>query len=258
MGAKPLFALNIVGFPSNRLPLEILEKILSGAQDKAQEAGIAIIGGHTIDDTEPKYGLSVCGIVKPDKILSNAGAKPGDKLILTKPIGTGILTTSLKRGLLDTNQTKDLTQTMATLNQKAAEIMTKYQVHACTDVTGFGLLGHLKEMTTASGVEALIEANKVPLLDPASEMATGGVIPGGTDNNLKYLSDWVDWDQSISEIMKVLLCDAQTSGGLLISVSADQADEILRDMHEAGVKQAAVIGTISGAGKGRINVVSGQ
>jgi selenide,water dikinase len=147
---------------------------------------------------------------------------------------------------------------MATLNQKAAEIMTDYKVHACTDVTGFGLLGHLKEMTMASGLGARITADKVPLLNPAREMATSGIIPGGTENNLQYLADWVDWDKDISEIMKVLLCDAQTSGGLLISVAADQADKMLNDMHEAGVKHAAVIGSMVGEGKGRIKVVSGQ
>jgi cysteine desulfurase len=252
MGATPLFALNIVGFPSNRLPLEILEQILSGAQDKVQEAGIAIIGGHTVDDNEPKFGLSVCGVIDPKHIMSNAQARPGDAIIITKPVGSGILTTALKRGLLDSQQVQALTQTMATLNQKAANIMRSYQVHACTDVTGFGLLGHLKEMTEGSGVDAEIYADQVPILEPAAEMATGGVIPGGTDNNLNYLKEWVKWDSRISEITKVLLCDAQTSGGLLISVVSSDKQGLLEDLKNAGIVKAAVIGNFLKKGRGEI------
>jgi selenium donor protein len=254
MGAKPLFALNIVGFPSNRLPLEILQKILSGAQDKAQEAGISIIGGHTVDDTEPKFGLAVCGIVHPGHILTNAAARPGDAIILTKPIGTGILTTALKRGLLTENQVLELTRIMATLNNKAAEILPSYLVNSCTDVTGFGLLGHLKEMTTASSIDAELIADQVPMLEQAGEMATAGVIPGGSENNLKYMANWVIWDNGISEITKLLLCDAQTSGGLLISISAGAADGLLNDLRNAGIEHAAIIGRFLKPGKGRIRV----
>jgi cysteine desulfurase NifS/selenium donor protein len=254
MGAKPLFALNIVGFPSNRLPLEILHEILSGAQDKAQEAGISIIGGHTVEDTEPKFGLAVCGIVHPGHILTNAAARADDVIILTKPIGTGILTTALKRGLLDEKQALELTRIMATLNNKAAEILLSYPVNACTDVTGFGLLGHLKEMTTASRIDAELIADQVPILEPAGEMATAGTIPGGSENNLKFMADWVMWGNGISEITKILLCDAQTSGGLLISISAAAADGLMNDLRNAGIKHAAIIGRFLEPGKGKISV----
>jgi cysteine desulfurase len=255
MGGKPLFALNIVGFPSNRLPMSVLEQILNGANDKAAEAGIPIIGGHTVDDTEPKFGLSVCGLVHPGQIKSNAGAQPGDVLILTKPIGTGILTTALKRGLLDETLEKKLIQMMATLNAAAAKAMDKYRVHACTDVTGFGLLGHLKEMTAGSGVEAEIVAGNVPTLDLLEEMVASGAVPGGTENNLAYLDGWVNWSPQISNTTKLILCDAQTSGGLLISVHADDAVTLLKKLKSAGITDAVVIGRMVKKGKGLITVV---
>jgi selenium donor protein len=254
MGGKPLFALNIVGFPSNRLPLSVLEQILKGAQQKAEEAGISIIGGHTIDDTEPKYGLSVCGIVHPDRIKSNATAQPGDRLILTKPLGTGILTTALKRGLLDDETEKKLIDMMATLNAKAAEVMEVFRVHACTDVTGFGCLGHLKEISTASKIDAEIDAEKVPCLDNLEELVMTGVVPGGTENNLNYLTDWIDWSGNVSHSSKIILCDAQTSGGLLISVHPDDAELLLQRLHEENISAARIIGTMTKKGKGIIRV----
>ncbi len=254
MGGKPLFALNIVGFPSNRLPMTVLEQILKGAQAKADEAGIPIIGGHTIDDTEPKFGLSVCGIVHPQKIKTNATAQPGDKLILSKPIGTGILTTALKRGLLKPDIERTLIETMAKLNAKAAEIMSDFRVHACTDVTGFGLLGHLKEVTTASGVDAEIRSADVPILDQVEELAMTGVVPGGTENNLSYLAEWIEWSENLSNTSKLILCDAQTSGGLLISVHADDAESMLQSLQEANIHDARIIGTMTEKGKGLIRV----
>ncbi len=254
MGGKPLFALNIVGFPSNRLPMTVLEQILKGAQAKADEAGIPIIGGHTIDDTEPKFGLSVCGIVHPQKIKTNATAQPGDKLILSKPIGTGILTTALKRGLLKPDIERTLIETMAKLNAKAAEIMGDFRVHACTDVTGFGLLGHLKEVTTASGVDAEIRSADVPILDQVEELAMTGVVPGGTENNLSYLAEWIEWSENLSNTSKLILCDAQTSGGLLISVHADDAESMLQSLQEANIHDARIIGRMTETGKGVIRV----
>ena len=254
MGGKPLFALNIVGFPSNRLPMTVLEQILKGAQAKADEAGIPIIGGHTIDDTEPKFGLSVCGIVHPQKIKTNATAQPGDKLILSKPIGTGILTTALKRGLLKPDIERILIETMAKLNAKAAEIMSDFRVHACTDVTGFGLLGHLKEVTTASGIDAEIRSADVPILDQVEELAMTGVVPGGTENNLSYLTEWIEWSANLSHTSKLILSDAQTSGGLLISVHADDAESMLQSLQEANIHDARIIGTMTEKGKGLIIV----
>ncbi|MCF7801913.1 MAG: selenide, water dikinase SelD, partial [Candidatus Marinimicrobia bacterium] len=186
MGGKPAFALNIVGFPSNRLPISVLEEILAGAQSKAEEAGIAIIGGHTVDDTEPKFGLAVTGFVHPDKIWRNQGAQVGDVLILTKPLGTGILSTAMKRGMLNSDQAENLIQTMAQLNATAVENLVDLKVHACTDVTGFGLLGHLLEMVKPAQQTARLNFKEIPWLDGVWEMAMSGAIPGGTRDNFSY------------------------------------------------------------------------
>ena len=244
MGATPLFGLNIVGFPSNRLPMSVLEKILQGAQDKAQEAGIFVIGGHTIEDTEPKYGMVVVGQVHPEKIWKNIGLQKGDVLILTKPIGTGILSTALKRGLLDETQKDVLISTMTKLNKKAAEILHNFKVHACTDVTGFGLLGHLMGMVRGSKVAVEIIADTVPFIEGALEFAAGNVIPGGTLSNMKYVDNFVKWSSNISQIQKIILCDAQTSGGLLVSVPEESAQIILKQLYKVGIQKAEIIGKI--------------
>lgn len=243
MGAVPLFALNIVAFPSNRLPMEVLKQILKGASDKAAEAGIQIIGGHTVDDPEPKFGLAVTGIIHPDKILRNDGARPGDVLILTKPIGTGILATAMKRGVLDDKQGRNAIEQMMMLNKKAAEIMKDYPVSSCTDITGFGLMGHLHEMTSASGVDAEIFSSDVPLLPGAEEMAAAGIIPGGTVNNLEFAEKFVIWDEKVTYLREVLLCDAQTSGGLLIALPEKYAQDFLHRLAENGIT-GAIIGRI--------------
>ena len=254
MGATPIFALNIVGFPSNRLPLKVLEEILRGAQDKAQEAGISILGGHTVDDPEPKFGMAVTGLVAPDKVIRNSTGKPGDALILTKPLGLGILTTALKQGLVDRSISAKLIEIMAGLNKTAAECMAAFPVNACTDVTGFGLLGHLHEMTVGAGVDARIDFDAVPILPEARQMAEMEVIPGGTVNNLAYVSPFVDFDPALSRIDQILLADAQTSGGLLISLPADEADALLAALLDKDV-QAFRIGELTRAGEGRIEVI---
>ena len=254
MGATPIFALNIVGFPSNRLPLKVLEEILRGAQDKAQEAGISVLGGHTVDDPEPKFGMAVTGLVAPDKVIRNSTGKPGDALILTKPLGLGILTTALKQGLVDRSISTKLIEIMAGLNKTAAECMAAFPVNACTDVTGFGLLGHLHEMTAGAGVDARIDFEAVPILPEARQMAEMEVIPGGTLNNLAYVSPFVDFDPALSRIDQILLADAQTSGGLLISLPADEADALLTALVEKDV-QAFRIGELTQAGEGRIEVI---
>jgi selenium donor protein len=254
MGAKPLFALNIVGFPSNRLPMSVLQRILQGAQDKAKEAGIVIIGGHTVDDTEPKFGLAVTGVVHPTKVLRNDTARVGDKLILTKPIGLGIVATALKRRVAGEEVTQRAIEIMSTLNSAAADVMANFDVSACTDVTGFGLLGHLREMTIGSDVDAAIIASQTPIIEAALEFIQAGIIPGGTENNLDYVSASVKWDSSISRNQKYLLADAQTSGGLLIAVDASQAEKLLAELHAAGVSDAAIIGEISNEGSGIISV----
>jgi len=254
MGAKPLFALSIVSFPEGRLPLDVLEEILQGAKEKAQEAGIAILGGHTIEDPEPKFGLVVTGSVPPGKVVTNAQAQVGDSLILTKPIGLGVTTTGMKRGIVDEDLAQRAISSMGELNQAASEAMVEIGVNACTDVTGFGLLGHLKELTQASGVEAEVWLDQVPILAGAWDLVAAGAIPGGTQANLKFLADWVEWEEEIPYSGRILLCDAQTSGGLIISVAPAQEEELLKLLQEKGVREAAEIGCIKEKGKGRIKI----
>lgn len=254
MGGTPLFALNIVGFPSNRLPIQVLQKILEGAQTTAKKAGISIIGGHTVDDTEPKFGLAVTGRIDPQKILTNSGAQPDDALILTKPLGTGILSTALKQGLLTEAQEMVLFETMASLNKGAAEAMQMSGAHACTDITGFGLLGHLLEMMNGSKTTAAIEANKIPLLPGVMELATSGVIPGGTKDNQDFTSPFVQYDDKISVRKRMVLNDAQTSGGLLITIPQNLASDLIKILKEKGIQDASIIGQVLAAGKTKIIV----
>ncbi|MCP4657848.1 MAG: selenide, water dikinase SelD [bacterium] len=254
MGARPLFALNLVGFPSGRLPAEVLREILRGASDKAAEAGIAIVGGHSVEDTEPKFGMAVTGVVDPAKVLTNRGARPGDGLVLTKPLGVGILATAAKRGAASPEGIARSSALMATLNRAAAEVMVRFPVNAVTDVTGFGLVGHLLEMTTASSVEAEIWAESVPMLDEALEWATAGIVPGGTRDNLAHGASKTQWDDEVSELERLLLCDAQTSGGLLISLPEIHGQDLVAALHDAGVADAALVGRMAAAGQGAIRV----
>ncbi|RLD80653.1 MAG: selenide, water dikinase SelD [Bacteroidetes bacterium] len=255
MGANPLFALNIVGFPDNRLPEGVLKDILRGAADKAKEAGIEILGGHTVEDTEPKFGMTVTATINPKNIISNSSAKPGDVLILTKPIGTGIIATGIKRGMVDAELAQKVSKIMSELNAKAAEIMKKFPVSACTDVTGFGLLGHLKEMTTASNVIAEINYGQIPFINGVFDLAIADIIPGGTKNNMEFVSSKVVYDKNISELEKLIINDAQTSGGLLISLPLQYKDEFIQKCKERGIKYAAFIGTILEKGDGKIHIV---
>ncbi len=253
MGGTPTAALSIVGFPDN-LPPEILVAILNGAAEKATEAGIAIVGGHTIKSEEPIFGLAVVGTVRPDRVLTNAGAQVGDALVLTKPIGLGIITTAAKNGADQLDAIREAIGVMVTLNRSAAEVLARFDVHALTDVTGFGLLGHLRNMTAASRVTAEVWLDRVPVLPAARRYVADGIAPGGTRANLKFLTDWVDFADSISQEEQLLLSDAQTSGGLLAAVPADQAEELVRALSEAHSLAAAVVGKIDGPGNGRITV----
>ncbi|MEI7664345.1 MAG: selenide, water dikinase SelD, partial [Bacteroidota bacterium] len=201
-------------------------------------------GGHSIEDTEPKFGLAVTGLIDPSRILRNSTARAGDALILTKPLGTGIITTAIKQGLADPGLVIQLMQQMAELNDKPVDIMARFPVNACTDVTGFGLLGHLKEMVVGAGVRAVIRAADVPVLEAAWEYAAGGAIPGGTRNNLEFVSPVLTWSRDTPELLKFILADAQTSGGLLISLPGKHAAEMLSQLHAAGVKSAAIIGVM--------------
>jgi cysteine desulfurase NifS/selenium donor protein len=255
MGGKPLFALSIVGFPSGRLPLDVLRRILRGASDKAAEAGISIIGGHMVEDTEPKYGLAVTGIVDPARVLTNSRARPGDKLILTKPLGVGIICTALKRQMAGEGLAKLVVAVMAELNRVSAECMRRFDVSACTDVTGFGLLGHLKEMTTGSGVDAIVRGAAVPIIPEAVDLARAGMVPGGTENNLAFVAPYVEWGRKIAPPMRAVLSDAQTSGGLLIAVHPDACDHLLADLHTHGIASATCIGEVTSSGRGTIRVL---
>jgi len=254
MGAQPLFALNIVGFPSNRLPLKVLEEILRGAQDKAQEADISILGGHTVDDTEPKYGMAVTGIIHPQRILRNSTAKAGDVLVLTKPLGLGIIATALKRGLADKETEQKAISIMAALNKAAAEAMLTVSASACTDITGFGLLGHLYEMAAGSAVDVEITASAVPIIPAARNFASGDVVPGGTLNNLSYVTPYVTFSKEVSRVDQILLADAQTSGGLLISLPEAEAPKLLAALTTRHI-HGAVIGRVVSKGTGTLKVI---
>lgn len=258
MGAKPLFALNIVGFHTTGMPLEILVRIMRGGGDKALEAGIEIVGGHTIDDKEPKYGLAVTGVINPADIVYNSTAQVDDVLFLTKPLGTGIISTAIKRGIASEAAIKRVTQIMATLNKSASEAMVGVGVNACTDVTGYGLLGHLGEMTRGSGVGARIHARAVPIIQAARDLigADLDIAPGGTKNNLEFVRAFTNFDPGIPQEDRLLLADAQTSGGLLISCAADKADELESALKDAGTIVTARIGIMEAEDDtGRIDVV---
>ncbi|MFC1717058.1 selenide, water dikinase SelD [Candidatus Poribacteria bacterium] len=244
MGARPTMALNIVGFPVDKLSLDVLVEILRGGSNKAAEAGISIAGGHTVDDREPKYGLVVMGLVHPDAILTNAGAKAGDVLILTKPIGTGIISTAMKAEIATQESIEAAVEVMSTLNRIAAESMIQVGVNACTDVTGFGLLGHLHEMVSASQVGAEVSFREVPLIPGTWELADDLIIPSGTSRNHEYLTDFVVWGDGLEYEEQMILCDAQTSGGLLISVSEKNSVALLRSLEDSGVLAATQIGRI--------------
>jgi selenide, water dikinase len=258
MGGKPLTALNLVGFPDAKLSVDVLADILRGAADKAAEAGIAIVGGHTIKSEEPIFGLSVVGTIHPQKVLTNAGARPGDLLVLTKPIGLGIITTAAKNNEDRLGAIAQAIGIMTTLNKTAAEVLVRFTVHALTDVTGFGLLGHLRNMTAASGMNAQVFADNVSVLPAAREYVRAGIAPGGTHANLRFLADWVTFAPELSKEEQLLLCDAQTSGGLLASVPAGEAAEIVQSLRAAGAAEAAVVGQIGAGSPGKIAVSPGQ
>jgi len=255
MGATPLIALNLVGWPRGKLPLELLGDVLRGGQDVAQQAGAFVLGGHSVDDPEPKYGMVAIGEAHPDRIVTLARAKAGDVLILTKPIGTGILTTALKRDLLTAADLSAAVASMTTLNAGAARAMLAVGVDAATDVTGFGLLGHLHNMLLASGVAAEVDAAAVPLLPQAADLAARGAVPGGTGRNRDAVAPHVTFAPGVDETTRVLLCDAQTSGGLLLAVPPQRADALVAALKKEGTPAAARIGRVtSGPPPGAIQV----
>jgi len=243
MGGTPISALNIVAFPES-LDLSILSRILEGGADVARTAGVAILGGHTIKDDEPKYGMAVCGTIDPRRIVTNANAQPGDALVLTKPIGTGILTTAAKRDAITCADLQPAIDWMTTLNAGAAAAMLDAQAHAATDITGFGLLGHGGELARASGVRLIIEARAVPIMDGVLDLIQADVVPSGTRNNVRTHATFTTFADSVDEATRVALSDAQTSGGLLISVAPDRLEALRRALRAANVLDA-VIGEVT-------------
>ncbi len=254
MGARPLFALNLVGFPRDLLGAGWLSEIIRGGGEVAREAGIAVVGGHSIDDAEPKFGLCVIGEVVPDRVVRNSTARAGDRLVLTKPIGTGVIATAIKREAAPSDAVEAAVRSMTTLNRGAAEAMLRVDAHAATDVTGYGLLGHLHEMARASRLEARVTAAAVPLLPGAERLARQGHVPGGTRRNAADREDDVVWRGDVAEELRILLCDAQTSGGLLIAVAPDRVDRLLALLVEAGAPAAVVVGELVEGAPGRIVV----
>ncbi len=247
MGGRPLTAMNIVCFPVKNMDKEVLREILRGGLSKVHEAGAALVGGHSVEDPEIKYGLSVTGVVHPDRVLTNAGAKPGDAFILTKPLGTGILATAIKAGLASNEVQRRAIEAMAMLNKKAAEIMGSYPVNSCTDITGFGLLGHALEIATASKVAITLYAERVPLLPEVLDFVQMGLLPAGSFANRNFCTCRIRQVRSIDPMLLDILADAQTSGGLLISLLEESARDLANDLRAHGVPCAAVIGLAGAA-----------
>ena len=254
MGGRPLTAMNVVCFPVKTMDKHILKEILRGGLEKIHEAGAVLVGGHSVEDPEIKYGLSVTGLVHPRKVLTNAGVQPGDALILTKPLGTGILATAMKAGLISASAERDAIEAMAALNRRAAEVMADFPVHACTDVTGFGLLGHALEMATGSGVTLRIDSATVPLLPEVLDLVQMGMVPAGSFSNRSFCSHQVVAGTGVSAELLDILSDAQTSGGLLMAVPEPEAAALLEALYEGGIPRAAIIGRAVAPSQGAIEI----
>lgn len=255
MGGRPLTAMNVVCFPVKTMDKLVLREILRGGIDVIHEAGAALVGGHSVEDPEIKYGLSVTGLVHPERILTNAGVRVGDALVITKPLGTGILATAIKAGLASREAERRAVESMATLNRKAAEVMVDFPVHACTDITGFGLLGHLLEMAAGSAVSITLQTERVPLLPEVLQSVQMGLVPAGSFENRSYCADRVEPQRAIDPMLLDILADAQTSGGLLIALPEATAAALTGALRARGATEAAVIGHATAAGSGRILLV---
>jgi selenide, water dikinase len=244
MGGDPILALNIMMFPAAKLPMEAYAEILKGGFDKATEAGVRIIGGHTIDDYPPKYGLAVVGFIHPEKIITNAGAIPGDSLILTKPVGTGVILAGHRLGIVSDDDLSEAKRLMKLLNKSGAEVMKKYNIGGATDITGFGLAGHALKMARASGVSFKIMMKDVPLIGNSYKLIDDGCIPGASFRNLEYAEKDIDFASDLDYNLKMIAFDAQTSGGLLFSAPPEKVDKILEDLNEAGLQNSKIIGNV--------------
>jgi selenide,water dikinase len=252
MGGTPITAMNLVAFPIQAMEIDVLREILKGGLDKMREAEVVLVGGHSIEDQELKYGLSVTGLVHPDAVLTNTGARVGDRIILTKPLGTGIINTAQKGGMADPKAVQRAIEVMAELNRKAAEVMKGFKVHACTDVTGFGLLGHMCEMLGQDKIGIRISLEAVPILPKAEEYAGMGLVPGGAHRNREFYASKVQGADGCPPALLDVLYDPQTSGGLLIAVAQEDTEGIMRFLREVGVKDARIIAEVVAKPKGRL------
>ena len=254
MGGKPLTALNVVCFPLKAMDISVLREVLKGGMDKMHEAGVILVGGHTVEDPELKYGLAVTGTIHPDKVVQNGTAGAGDSLILTKPLGTGIISTGIKDGKADEIAVEGVVKSMTALNRTASEQMVEIGVNACTDITGFGLLGHAAEMIEGTDVGMVIDSSTVPYFPEAKKLAETGMIPGGLNRNRDFRKHMVDIESNVPQFLQDILFDPQTSGGLLIAVPPKKAQKLLERLHEKAVSEAVIIGNVVGENKGRIRV----
>jgi selenide,water dikinase len=255
MGGRPLTALNVVCFPRDKMGLSVLRDVLKGGLDMMHEAGVILLGGHTVDDPELKYGLSVTGTIHPDKVVHSNTARPGDRLILTKPLGTGIISTAIKGGAAGKEAIARIVKSMTALNRAASELMLEVGVSACKDITGFGLLGHACEMIEGTQVGMMIDSSAVPIFPEAKEYALAGMVPGGLNRNRDYREKMVAMNAKVPPYLQDLLYDPQTSGGLLIAVPKAKAPRLLKKLHERGVTEAVIIGEVVGEKKGKIKVI---
>jgi len=254
MGGVPKTAMNLVAFPLKDMDISVLRQIIRGGVDKMREAGVVLIGGHSVEDKELKYGLSVTGFIHPDRILTKKNLKEGDRLILTKPLGTGIINTAIKGGLASPEITETVTRLMAALNRDAARIMNDYPVHACTDITGFGLLGHIAEMIIDSPFGVRLASKNIPIIPGTFDYAGMGLVPAGAYKNREFRECMVDFSPAVDRILQDVLFDPQTSGGLLICVERDRADDLLRELKKKGIKDSAIIGEVLSKPKATIIV----
>jgi selenide,water dikinase len=254
MGGVPKTAMNLVAFPVKDMDISILRQIIEGGLDKMTEAGVVLVGGHSVEDKELKYGLSVTGFVHPDRVLTKGNLRVGDQLILTKPIGTGIINTAIKGGLASPQSMETATKLMASLNRDAAELMKDHPVHACTDITGFGLLGHLAEMVQDSRLGVQIHLGRIPILPETLNYAGMGLLPAGVFKNREFYEGIVEMAPSVDRLLQDVLFDPQTSGGLLISLEGSDADDLLRELAEGGIRDAAIVGEVVSEPKGKILV----
>ncbi len=249
MGGRPTTVLAVAGFPVKKLPTEVLGEIFAGGADKVVEAGAVIVGGHTVEDAEIKYGLAVTGTVHPDRFLSNAGARPGDALVLTKPLGMGTISTAINRGKISDDLIQHAVEIMATLNKDASEVMIELGAHGCTDITGFGLFGHAFEMSAASGVTLRIRADQVPLVPGVKDLADRGMLSGGVERNRSYVGEEIRLDGGVDARSVDLFFDSETSGGLLISLTPENADALVKRLREGGHSYTARIGEVEERGE---------